>query len=72
MQVRSVYEQIQGSQTDGNIYGREVTQICSDRNKSIILIRLVYLTYEEVSESYDESDEKLTGLAHIPNEEVRS
>ena len=25
-----------------------------------------------ISESYDESDEELTGLAHIPNEEVRS
>ncbi len=37
-----------------------------------LLIHLGYLTYEEVSESYDEDDETLTGLAHIPNEEVRS
>ncbi len=37
-----------------------------------LLIHLGYLTYEEVSESYDEDDEQLTGLAHIPNEEVRS
>ena len=37
-----------------------------------LLIHLGYLTYEEVSDSYDEDDEHLTGLAHIPNEEVRS
>ena len=36
-----------------------------------LLIHLGYLTYEEVSDSYDENDEKLTGLARIPNEEVR-
>jgi len=37
-----------------------------------LLIHLGYLTYEEVSDSYDEDDEQLTGLARIPNEEVRS
>ena len=37
-----------------------------------LLIHLGYLTYKEVSESYDEDDEQLTGLARIPNEEVRS
>ncbi len=37
-----------------------------------LLIHLGYLTYEEVSDSYDEENEQLTGLARIPNEEVRS
>jgi len=38
-----------------------------------LLIHLGYLTYEEISDSYDESaDEELTGIATIPNEEVRS
>ena len=38
-----------------------------------LLIHLGYLTYEEVSDSYDPgSDEELTGLARIPNEEVRT
>ena len=38
-----------------------------------LLIHLGYLTYEEVNDSYgDEEDEQLTGLACIPNEEVRS
>ncbi len=37
-----------------------------------LLIHLGYLTYEEVLDSYDEDDEQLTGLARIPNEEVRS
>ena len=36
-----------------------------------LLIHLGYLTYEEVSDSYGEDDEELTGLARIPNEEVR-
>lgn len=38
-----------------------------------LLIHLGYLTYEEVSDSYDSNpDEGLTGLARIPNEEVRT
>ena len=38
-----------------------------------LLIHLGYLTYEEVNDSYgDGEDELLTGLARIPNEEVRS
>ena len=37
-----------------------------------LLIHLGYLTYEEVSDSYDEKDSSYTGLAKIPNEEVRS
>jgi len=38
-----------------------------------LLIHLGYLTYEEVSDSYgEEEDGELTGLARIPNEEVRS
>jgi hypothetical protein len=38
-----------------------------------LLIHLGYLTYEEVSDSYgaDENDGEMTGLARIPNEEVR-
>ena len=36
-----------------------------------LLIHLGYLTYEEVHDSYDESDDVLTGFAWIPNEEVR-
>lgn len=38
-----------------------------------LLIHLGYLTYEEVSDSYSaEQDEELTGLARIPNEEIRT
>ena len=38
-----------------------------------LLIHLGYLTYEEVTDSYDDDEEDvLTGLAWIPNEEVRS
>ena len=38
-----------------------------------LLIHLGYLTYEEVNDSYDDEEaEMLTGLAWIPNEEVRS
>jgi hypothetical protein len=38
-----------------------------------LLIHLGYLTYEEVPDSYgaDENDGEMTGLARIPNEEVR-
>ena len=37
-----------------------------------LLIHLGYLTYEEVSASYgDDSDQEPTGLARIPNEEIR-
>ena len=37
-----------------------------------LLIHLGYLTYEEVSDSYDVGDDCLTGLARIPNEESRT
>lgn len=38
-----------------------------------LMIHLGYLTYEEANDSYgDGDDEQLTGLARIPNEEVRS
>ena len=36
-----------------------------------LLIHLGYLTYEEVPDSYDGSDDIVTGYAWIPNEEVR-
>lgn len=36
-----------------------------------LLVHLGYLTYEEVSDSYDDGDET-AGLVRIPNEEVRS
>ena len=37
-----------------------------------LLIHLGYLTYEEVSDSYNEDDDIVTGMARIPNEEVRT
>lgn len=37
-----------------------------------LLIHLGYLTYREVSDSYDEDDDELTGITRIPNEEVRT
>lgn len=37
-----------------------------------LLIHLGYLTYEEVTDSYDEDEDELTGLVKIPNEEVRT
>jgi hypothetical protein len=37
-----------------------------------LLIHLGYLTYEEVSDSYDNEDCIMAGLARIPNEEVRT
>ena len=37
-----------------------------------LLIHLGYLTYEEISDSYDADDEQVTGFARIPNEEIRT
>ncbi len=37
-----------------------------------LLIHLGYLTYEEVSDSYVDESDICTGMAWIPNEEVRT
>ena len=37
-----------------------------------LLIHLGYLTYEEENDSYDEDAGTVTGLARVPNEEVRT
>ncbi|MBO6207698.1 MAG: AAA family ATPase [Lachnospiraceae bacterium] len=57
---------------DTDFFQNDVETFTSKDDVLTLLIHLGYLTYEEVSESYDENDEQLTGLAHIPNEEVRS
>ncbi len=57
---------------DTDFFRNDVETFTSKDDVLTLLIHLGYLTYEEVSESYDENDEQLTGLAHIPNEEVRS
>ena len=44
---------------------------CKDDVLSL-LIHLGYLSYEEVSASYDADDDKVIGVAKIPNEEVRT
>ena len=48
-------------------------EIFSDKDDVLtLLIHLGYLTYEEASDSYDDSEGVITGYATIPNEEVRS
>ena len=37
-----------------------------------LLVHLGYLTYEEVSDSYDDDDDLTVGIARIPNEEIRT
>ena len=37
-----------------------------------LLIHLGYLSYEEISASYDDEDDKVIGVVRIPNEEVRT
>lgn len=56
---------------DSDFFQNDVETFSSKDDVLTLLIHLGYLTYEEVSDSYDEEDEQLTGLAKIPNEEVR-
>lgn len=37
-----------------------------------LLVHLGYLTYEETSDSYDQSEEETVGMVRVPNEEVRT
>ena len=57
---------------DTDSFQNDVETFTSKDDVLTLLIHLGYLTYEEVSESYDADDEQLTGLAHIPNEEIRT
>ena len=56
---------------DTDFFQNDVETFTCKDDVLTLLIHLGYLTYEEVSDSYDEEDEQLTGLARIPNEEVR-
>ena len=57
---------------DTDSFRNDVTAFTRKDDVLALLIHLGYLTYEEVSDSYDEKDSSYTGLAKIPNEEVRS
>ncbi len=58
---------------DTDFYQNDVETFTCKDDVLTLLIHLGYLTYEEVDDSYgDEGDGLLTGLARIPNEEVRS
>ena len=56
---------------DTDSFQNDVSTFTSKDDVLTLLIHLGYLTYEEVSDSYCDEDENLTGLARIPNEEVR-
>lgn len=57
---------------DTESFQNDVETFNSKDDVLTLLIHLGYLSYEEVSDSYDEDDESLTGYARIPNEEVRA
>ena len=57
---------------DTDSFRNDVTAFTCKDDVLALLIHLGYLTYEEVSDSYDEKDSSYTGLAKIPNKEVRS
>lgn len=56
---------------DTDFFQNDVSTFTCKDDVLTLLIHLGYLSYEEVSDSYDEDDEVMTGLARIPNEEVR-
>jgi hypothetical protein len=58
---------------DNDSFRNDVESFTCKDDILTLLIHLGYLTYEEVSDSYgaDENDGEMTGLARIPNEEVR-
>ena len=56
---------------DTDFFENDVDTFTSKDDVLTLLIHLGYLTYEEVSDSYDEGDDVLTGMVKIPNEEVR-
>lgn len=57
---------------DTDSFQNDVSTFINKDDVLTLLIHLGYLSYEEVSDSYDEDDDEFTGLARIPNEEVRS
>lgn len=58
---------------DPDFFQNDVKTFTCKDDVLTLLIYLGYLTYEEVTDSYDDDEEDvLTGLAWIPNEEVRS
>ena len=58
---------------DPDFFQNDVKTFTCKDDVLTLLIHLGYLTYEEVTDSYDDDEEDvLTGLAWIPNEEVRS
>lgn len=57
---------------DPEFFQNDVETFTSKDDVLTLLIHLGYLTYEEVSDSYDEEDDQFIGLARIPNEEIRS
>ncbi|MDO5132842.1 MAG: AAA family ATPase [Eubacteriales bacterium] len=57
---------------DPDSFRNDVETFTSKDDVLTLLIHLGYLTYEEVSDSFDDDEgDTLTGLAGIPNEEVR-
>lgn len=59
-------------EVDTDFFQNDVEHFESKDDVLTLLIHLGYLTYEEVSDSYDDKDEQLIGLCRIPNEEVRT
>ncbi len=57
---------------DPDSFGNDLETFTSKDDVLTLLIHLGYLTYEEESDSYGEGEEELTGIAKIPNEEVRT
>ncbi len=59
-------------QVDTDSFQNDVETFTGKDDVLTLLIHLGYLTYEEISDSYDDTDGSLVGFVHIPNEEVRS
>lgn len=57
---------------DPDSFRKDVESFTCKDNVWTLLIHLGYLTYEDVSDSYVDNDDVVTGLAWIPNEEVRA
>ena len=72
--VPMIVEMMQGGRRkiDVRTYQNDLVRFENADDVLTMLIHLGYLTYEEVSDSYDEKDSSYTGLAKIPNKEVRS
>ena len=58
-------------EVDPDSFRNDIETFTSKDDVLTLLIHLGYLTYEEITDSYDEN-ERMTGMVRIPNEEVRT